>query len=804
MANNLQTQTFINFPRQKLSESQKTDDWYKSNVDHAENILIADDGLRNTFRNKQTNYNLAANIINVNDFQKYINPDDLDLDSLPATFQHIGIENSKINLLLGEYHKRKKDFRAYISSNDQEGISRKEEELMKILNNTVNSAITEDPDLTPEEIEEKLQEYEKYSRYDFQDVAEITANKILKKEYKEQDFNFLFLRTFEDLLRAGEEIVYCSVLGGEPVMRRVDPRNIYTLGGNSMNIEDSDVIVEYLYQSVGQVIDDYWDKLKPKDIEYLETGNVNGEGGIAIGRNKDLSIYDFFGESTALEIFHPNERSNRNFGGAFDAYGNVRVLKVCWRTRRKIGKRKYFDQDGEEQYDYVDEKYKPNKNLGESVTWHWVNEWLEGTKIADNVYVDMKPVPFSSKSIVNKSKGTPPYIGSVNSTNGYRVQSLTDIMKPLAYSYDIAYYKRELEIATYKGNFAAINASLIPSGWKPEEWIRYITVNKFGFLDPTNEILKGPSQGKSAGSFNTLTATNVNIGDPQAIQMYTNILLDIEQTLGKIAGVTGAREGQIQSREAVGNVEREVAQTSHITEKWFAIDANFRKRALSKFLEVCKYAYKLNPKKAQFLLDDMGTEMIQYFDEFASTEMDIHISNSGDDTRLYEEIKQLSQAAIQNGQAKISDLIEIAQSESVQEIARKLRESSERIQKEQQEREQQQQQAQQQMQQAELEQKEREQEREDEKDKEELEFKYAELESKEKIEQMKLNAKMTSDRQRIDSDGNGIRDDLDRERIEAEKEHKQATVELKEKELEERKRANKAKEAISRKKTASK
>jgi hypothetical protein len=98
--------------------------------------------------------------------------------------------------------------------------------------------------------------------------------------------------------------------------------------------------------------------------------------------------------------------------------------------------------------------------------------------------------------------------------------------------------------------------------------MRYVTVNKFAWLDPTNEILKGPSQGKSAGQFNQLTAQQVNIGDPNAIGMYTNLLVDIENTLGKLAGVSGAREGQIQNREAVGNVEREVAQTSHITEKW--------------------------------------------------------------------------------------------------------------------------------------------------------------------------------------------------------------------------------------------
>lgn len=676
-------QGYISFPRQKLSDAEKTDYWYKKNMDFAEHLLTSDVNLRSNFKNKKVNYNLRANIISSKDFEKFINPDNLDLESLPASFQHIGIENTKINLLLGEYSQRRKEFKAYISSNDSEAIGRKEMGLMDELKK-ITSEMIMSTSLTDEEIQKRLKQFEHYRKYEYQDIAEIVANKILKKEYKEGDFDFTFLKTFEDLLTAGEEIMYCGVLGGNPVMRRVNPMNLYTMGGNSMYIEDADIIVEYGYKSIGQVIDDYWDTLTPSDIDFLENGKVDaslGTGG-GIGLNRDISVYDYYGEQGAMNIFHPNEMGTRTFAGAFDTYGNVRVLKVCWRSRRKIGELTYFDEDGQEQKDYVPEDYKPKKELGETVKWIWVNEWMEGTKIADHIYTLLRPVPYASKSLVNKSKGTPPYVGSVNSTNDYKVQSLMDVMKPLAYSYDIAYYKRELEIATYKGSFTAINSSLIPSGWDPKEWMRYVTINKFAWLDPTNEILKGPSQGKSAGAFNQLTAQQIQMGDPNAIGMYTNLLLDIENTLGKLAGVSGAREGQVQERAAVSNVNQEVTQISHITEKWFAIDANFRKRVLTKFLECCKFAYKSNPKKGQFLLDDMGQEFVTQFDEFVATDYDLHVSNSTNDTKLYEDLRALSQAAIQNGQATISDLIAISQSESVQDIARRLQDSAERIQEE--------------------------------------------------------------------------------------------------------------------------
>ena len=795
---NLDSQGFINFPRQKLSDAQKTDKWYKKNIDFAENLLISDSSLRASFKNKRINYNLRANIISPKDFERFINPDNLDLDTLPASFQHIGIENTKLNLLLGEYSKRKKEFKAYISSGDQEGISRKETQLMdQITKEMVQIIQTES--ISPEEIQKRLQDLEKYQNYSFQDMSEIVANKILKKEYKEGNFDFTFLRTFEDLLTAGEEIMYCGVLGGEPVMRRVNPMNIYTLGGNSMFIEDSDVIVEYGYKSVGQVIDDYWDTLTPKDVEFLETGRadtaVNGAG---IGLNRDMDIFERYGEEGALQIFQPNETGVRTFAGAFDTYGNVRVMKVCWRSRRKIGELTYFDDEGVEQKDWVPEDYRPDKELGEKIKWIWVNEWMEGTKIADHIYTVMRPLPFASKSLVNKSKGTPPYIGSVNSTNDYKVQSLMDIMKPLAYSYDIAYYKRELEIATYKGSFTAINSALVPSGWDPKEWMRYVTVNKFAWLDPTNEILKGPAQGKSAGQFNQLTAQQVNIGDPNAIGMYTNLLVDIENTLGKLAGVTGAREGQIQNREAVNNVEREVAQTSHITEKWFAIDQNFRKRVLTKFLECCKYAYKENPQKGQFLLDDMSQQFITHFDEFASTEYDLHLSNSSSDTQLYNDIKSLSQAAIQNGQATISDLVAISQSDSVQDIAKKLENSAKRIKEENEQMQQQQMQQQQEMQQAQMQADKEAQEIDIKKHDDDIAVKREKIQADLEIAAMReINNNYRTESGLLDSDNNGIADELDLRRTEIEEKRNEQQADLNQAKLEEQIRSNQAKEQIA-------
>jgi hypothetical protein len=788
------TQNFLNFPRQKVTDSKKTKKWFKDCVNFAENLLSTDNELKSSFKNKQENYNLRSNVINKQNIEKMINPDKIDLSDMPATFQHVGIENVKIDLLVGEYVKRRKEYRAYLSNGDKDGISRKEATLNAVINQRAIELVQQ-RGLSEEEMMKQMEKLKKYATYDFQDIAEITANKILKREYKEQDLDFLFRRTFEDMLVAGESIVYCGVLGGLPVMRRVDPRNIFTIGNQTMFLHDSDIIVEHYYASVGQVIDDYYDKLEDKDIEYLETGHT-ASASTSLGINRDISVNERYGPDSAIQLFNPSSMGAKVFSGSFDTQGNVRVIRVCWKSRRKVGKLKYYDEYGEEQTDYVPDTYKPDVDAGEEVKWEWVNEWMEGTKIADDIYVDTRPIPYASKSIVNKSKGLPPYIGVYNATQSNKVQSLTDMMKPLSYSFDVAYYKRELEMATHMGSFAAINASMVPSGWDPKEWMRYAKINKFVFLDPTNEILKGPSQGKSAGAFNQLTATNVQVSNFDSIQMYTNYLLDTEDRLGKIAGISGAREGQTQNRQTNGAIESEVIQTSHITEKWFTLDALFRKHALTKFLECCKYAYKNNPKRGQYILDDMGMAMVSHFTEFVQSEFDLHIANSTNDTELFRSLKELAQASIQNGQATIGDLVSIMQTESIQEIARKLEESSKKIQEQQAQQQQEALKSQEKMKQEELADKQADRDIDKYKIDTEAATKDKDIEQKREAAYLQAEGKERDGMRRIDSDSNGIDDHLDLRRTDVQEAKNLKDAELKERDLKEKERHNRATEGI--------
>ena len=87
----------------------------------------------------------------------------------------------------------------------------------------------------------------------------------------------------------------------------------------------------------------------------------------------------------------------------------------------------------------------------------------------------------------------------------------------------------------------------------------------------------------------------------------------IKQEVGEIVGISKAREGQISASSTSGNVQREVVQSSHQTEYWFAEHAHLKKRVLATGLEVAKLVWaNSGTRKLQFIGDDMATEMVKF------------------------------------------------------------------------------------------------------------------------------------------------------------------------------------------------
>jgi len=387
------------FPRQKLARGSKTKKWATKCVDACEGV-IADDsnGVRTTLANKEENYRLYAGYTDTKSVEKQFNPLDLKSGTLPADYQNYGIEIPKFNLLIGEESNRKFQYRLRSVNDDaySERENKQRDDVRALLVENIKKQSIDEQDFN-----NRVQKIQKYYKYEYQDMQELMGTRILKYLEKELDTETEFRDGFKDVLLVAEELYDIDIIGGEPVVRRLNPKNVFTVrGGKSSYIEDSEIICHVCYRSLSKVIDDYHDELTSAQITALEDKIRTAYGGYGNDHRLPQGITgpiesSELNEDVILLDDNNNLLSAHRGGGYFDGDGNIRELKVRWRSMRKMGFVTYIDENGDEQQleHPVDERYKINEAKGEKIKWEWLGEWWEGIKLADDIYVKMRPRP---------------------------------------------------------------------------------------------------------------------------------------------------------------------------------------------------------------------------------------------------------------------------------------------------------------------------------------------------------------------------------------------------------------------------
>lgn len=674
-------------PRQRLPYSKKSKNWRKENVDAADSFsFYHSESVRQTLKNKIVNLNLYNGIIDIRDLTLLVNPHQLDASFVPDNIPHHPIAVPKIDLLVGEESKRRFDWNVIVTNPN--AITAKEEAKKQALNERVTSMIQ--ANYPEDELEKRYAEFENFMKYSWQDIKEKLGNQILQHYYKEQDFKTLFTKGFKDALLMAEEIYLIDIIHDEPILTKLNPLKVHSVrSGNSDRIEDSSIIILEDHWSPGKIVDYYHDELKPSDIDNIMEGNVRKSNSsytddynnhVLVGDKLNGDYNQLGGNESLNGVLGIAEINGHHFSSDYtDVNGNIRVLRVFWKSLKKIKKVKYYDEFGDEEYKIMSEEYIPNKDLGEEVTDLWVNEWWEGTKIGKEIYLSMKPRKIQYNKINNPSYCHPGIIGQVYNTNQGRAVSLMDRMKNYQYMYDVMWDRLNKAISTNYGKIANVDLAGIPEGWEIEKWLHFAIVNKIAFRDSFKEGNQGAATGKLAGSFNNGQSSSIDMETGNYIQQHIQMLEFIKMEMGEIAGVTRQREGQVSNNETLGGVERSVNQSAHITEFWFQTHEAVKLRVLNAFLEAAKIALKGNNKKAQYILDDETIEILNVEgDEFLDVDMGVMASNSSKAIELEQALKQYAQAFLQNG-GSLSTIMDIYFSPSISDMRRKLEIAEEKI-----------------------------------------------------------------------------------------------------------------------------
>ena len=646
------------------------------------------------------------------DLEVVLNPEHLKEKTTPTDIQHYPIINSKLQVLRGEESKRLFDFRVVVTNPNS--ISEIEDNKKAAVLQQLQQLVA-DQSSSDEEYQQKLEKISDYFTYEWQDMREVRANNLMNHYIKEYNIPLMFNRGFMDAAIVGEEIYQCDIRGGEPIIERVNPLKIRIFkSGYSNKVEDADIIIMEDYWSPGQIIDAYYDVLTKKDIDYIESAPDIIPQSDEMGHEDERAA--FVNHHMIDDVIAGTDETGMGFyfdpfglfsDGAgdllpFDTNGNVRVLRMYWKSRRKIKKVKSYDPEtGEETYNFYPETYVLNEALGEEEEIEYINEAWEGTKIGQEIYVNMRPRVVQYNRLSNPSRCHFGIVGSIYNLNDGKPYSLVDMMKPYNYLYDVIHDRLNKMMAKNWGKIITLDLAKVPKDWNIDKWLYFAKKNNIAVIDSFKEGNVGASTGKLSGALNNASSGVIDAELGNSIQMYINMLEFIKMEMSEVVGISKQREGQVSNRETVGGVERATLQSSHITEWIFTIHDDVKKRALECFLETAKIALKGGSLKFPYLLSD-GSQRIADIngDEFAENDYGLVVDNGNGVQDLNQKLDMLAQAGIQNQMISFSTVMKLYGSASLAEKQRLVESDERRIQ----ERQAQQAQMEQQMQEAQLQQ----------------------------------------------------------------------------------------------------
>lgn len=684
------------FPRQKLPLSKKGKKWQEDCVNYiiGEGNVTSGGNSTSYYGELQTYYNLYNSIFDEKDFKSITNPFKVE-DGFPATPHDFNIIRPKVDLLIGEETKRPLNFRVIRTS--QEATSEMQEKEKQMILQYIEAAIT--ARMSPEEAQQFQQQLQsgeimppeqiaKYMDKDYKDIVENTAYHSLAYLREKLDLDNEFIKGWKDGLISGREIYYVGVLNAEPYAERVNPICFsYDKSPDLDFIEDGSWCCRKMRMPITEVYDRYYDKLEEKDLDKLEE-MIGSTPGRNLG---DRSPVDM---GIQLRIY-----DNPIFEGAGKSL--VNVWHCCWKSFKKIFYVTTTDDAGQPQINIVDETYQPVGNEV-SVEPDWIIEVWEGYRAGSDLYFGIQPIEYQHVSIDNPNSQKLPYCGAIYSNTNSKPRSLVSILKPLQYMYIVLWYRLELAIARDKGKVINMDITQIPKSMNisPAKWMHYLSSVGVNFINPYEEGWNIPGrEGGKPAQFNQITALDLTMSN--VIAEYIQLMDKIEELAGTISGITQQREGAVSSSEMVGNVERSVVQSSHITEPLFWVHNQCKRRVLNMLLNTAKGAWEETGKqKLQYIFDNGERAFLDITPKFYYEDMDVFVSDTSKDLENIQKLQQLIQPAMQNG-ASLLEAAEILTNDNFNIIKQKLKDMQtrqEQVQQQQQEAEAQQQQQLQQMQ----------------------------------------------------------------------------------------------------------
>lgn len=695
------------FPDQFKTDKEKQDEsWIKNTMDYFANKAYAE-----YVKNRDTfvkNYDLMKGILRMEDFyqepqvRSFTDMMTADLQ-LPAYVKMYSIITTPVNELVGEITKRPDTFRvkAFDDDSKAEELQFKTDILQEYVISQAKQKIVQQAAMQGEEIdEEELQQLTMDQVKDVLDsytsVAEKWANHVLTCQKAEFNLKEKSEDAFRDLLISGREFYHIyednSKLGFN--VEVANPKNTWFLttpdrkwisdptgraqgayAAGTVQVMELSEIIESIPDLTKEEIDHLRSSLQDYgliNVRESNLGNPNATPGI------DSVQYDTFDPLVLQTRMIIESEMKENNDGLKDFLGltsNVSsfgykyvVVRSYWLSKKKIGKVIYLDEMGNEQSVLVDENYKSGTlPTQESIEWGWINQWYQGTKIGPDIY-HIKPF-----KLLNYC----PIIGTTFEVKNTEAKSLVDLMKPFQVLYNVCMNQlyKLLEKEVGKVYLTSIRHIPIPKDGDAQDaldiWEMEARNRGVMFIDDSPENLKSPS------SFNQFR--DIDLTRTQEIQSRYTLAQQLKNECWELIGMSRQRMGSVAASESATGVNTAVQQSYSQTEPLFVAHEYIMGQLYQSIIDAALYVESKKPQSTLSYITNEGESAFVQVNgsDLKFRDLKVFLTNRPEDKQMFDELRGLSQAIIQNG-GSLYDVIELYSTKSMRAMKKVFKELKDR------------------------------------------------------------------------------------------------------------------------------
>jgi hypothetical protein len=685
------------FPDQFKTDKEKQDEsWVKNTMDYFANKAYAE-----YVKNRDTfvkNYDLMKGILRMEDF--YQEPEvksftemlEADL-KLPAYVKHYSIVTTPVNELIGEISKRPDGFRvkAFDDDSKSEELSFKTDILQEFIINQAKEEIMKKAaisgqQLAEEDVEKMTMEQVQDQLDSYTSIAEKWANHVLTcqkadfniKEKSEDAFRDMlvsarqFYHIYEDNSKVGYNIEVANPKNTwyltTPDRKWIsDPtgRAMGAYAAGTVQVMELSEIIEAIPDITKEEIDHLRSSLQDYGLINVRESNLGNPNATPGQDSVQYDTYDPLVLQTRMMIESEMKENNDGLKDFLGLTNNVSsfgykyvVVRSYWISKKKIGKLIFTDEMGNEQSMLVDDGYKSNTIPTQiSLEWGWINEWYQGIKIGPDVY-HIKPF-----KLLNYC----PIIGTIYEVKNTEAKSLVDLMKPFQVLYNVClnqlYKLLEKEIG--KVYLTSIRHVPVPKDSDAQDaldmWELEARNRGVVFIDDSPENLKSPS------SFNQFR--DIDLTRTQEIQSRYALAQQMKNECWELVGMSKQRMGSVAATETATGTNTAMQQSYSQTEPLFVAHEYVLGQLYQAIIDASLYVESSKPQSTlSYITNEGESAFVQVNgDDLKFKDLKVFVTNRPEDTQMFNEIRQLSQAVIQNG-GSLYDVIDLYSTKSVRQM----------------------------------------------------------------------------------------------------------------------------------------